>query len=63
MHNMTVLQDDLCEGAHNITISLSMYSGVHPMTVEEPSAQILVDDCEENECGRLENSTDYIFFC
>ena len=52
VYTMMIPQDDVCEGSMNITTQLSLYSGVHPMSVERSTAHVIIDDCDENECSK-----------
>ena len=62
--NMTIPQDEICEGPQSLTAQISLYSGVHPMTMSQSTAQVFTDDCAEQECGKKEEEsyTQFIYF-
>ena len=55
--NMTIPQDEICEGPQSLTAQISLYSGVHPMTMSQSTAQVFTDDCAEQECGKKEEES------
>ena len=64
--NMTIPQDEICEGPQSLTAQISLYSGVHPMTMSQSTTEVVIDDCAEHECGeKLEESCPqflYLYF-
>ena len=53
-HNITIANDDECEieEVEKFTSSIVDTSGVGEITVRVPSAQVIIDDEEEEECGK-----------
>ena len=52
-HIITILQDDECEVLpENESFSdLSLESGVGEINIQPPTAELIIDDTEEQECG------------
>ena len=53
-HTITILQDDECEllpGNESFFLDLSLESGVGVIIIEPPTAEVIIDDTEEPECG------------
>ena len=49
-HIIDILQDDLCEGNENFFSSLSLLSGMEPITIDPSTAEVVIDDSREVEC-------------
>ena len=53
-HTIIIKQDDLCENDpyEDFFSNLALDSGVQPITVIRPRAQIIIDDTLEAECSK-----------
>ena len=53
-HTITINQDDECEDDPNedFFASLTLQSGLQPITVIQPQAQIIISDDMESECSK-----------
>jgi len=50
-HTLDILQDSTCEYPFNEFFSdLAYVSGVQPITIAPPTAQVVIDDTAEPEC-------------
>ena len=51
-HSITILQDNVCESDPNeyFFSNLSYVSGVQPISIDPPTAQVIIDDTNEPEC-------------
>ena len=54
-HTITILQDDDCENNPNefFFTNLAFVSGVQPINVIRPRAQVIINDDLEPECSKL----------
>ena len=53
-HTITILQDDECEVLpvnKSFFSDLSLESGVGEILIQPPTAEVIIDDTEEPECG------------
>ena len=53
-HTITILQDDDCEVLsenESFFSELSLESGVGVIIIEPPTAEVIIDDTEEPQCG------------
>ena len=52
-HTITINQDDVCEELYEDFFSdLILDSGVKPITVVQPRAQVIINDTMEPECSK-----------
>ena len=53
-HTINIFQDDDCENNPNEDFfsDLSYVSGVLPITIDPPTAQVIIDDTLERECSK-----------
>ena len=51
-HTITILQDDICEYPpnENFFSDLAYVSGVMPITIAPRTAEVVIDDSDEDEC-------------
>ena len=51
-HTINILQDNICEYPpnENFFSDLAYVSGVMPITISPSSAQVVIDDSDEQEC-------------
>ena len=49
-HIINIVQDDLCEDNENFFSSLSLLSGMEPITIDPSTAEVVIDDSREVEC-------------
>ena len=51
-HTIDILQDNICESSPNefFFSDLAYVSGVQPITISPPTAQVVIDDSMEEEC-------------
>lgn len=51
-HTIDILQDSICEDDPNehFFSDLSYVSGVLPITINPPTAEVIIDDSDELEC-------------
>ena len=51
-HTIDILQDNICENDPNefFLSDLAYVSGVQPITIYPPTAQVIIDDSAEPEC-------------
>ena len=51
-HNVTILQDSDCEcSLENFFSDLSLKSGVGDILIQPETAEVLINDTRESECG------------
>ena len=52
-HTITINQDDVCEEPYEDFFSdLILDSGIQPITVVQPRAQVIINDTIEPECSK-----------
>ena len=51
-HTIDILQDNICEYPPNENFfpDLAYVSGMQPITIAPPTAQVVIDDSDEPEC-------------
>ena len=54
-HVVTITDDDICENDPNESFfsNLVLGGGEPPIMVDPPRAEVIIDDNEEPECGKL----------
>lgn len=58
-HIINILQDELCEAPPNspnesFYSDLAYVSGVLPITIDPPTAQVVINDTHETECSEYD---------
>ena len=55
-HIINILQDDVCENSPNeyFYSDLAYVSGVQPINIDPPTAQVIIDDSRETECSKYD---------
>ena len=51
-HNISILQDDMCERNETFSSSLSLLSGMEPIIIDPSTAQVVIVDDRETECSK-----------
>ena len=61
-HIINILQDESCEFTPNefFFSDLAYVSGVQPITIDPPTAQVVIDDSRETECSKYDWYHNYI---
>ena len=51
-YTITILQDNICEYPpnENFFLDLAYVSGLQPITIAQPTAEVVIDDSDEPEC-------------
>ena len=54
-HIVNITDDDICENDPNESFfsNLVLGGGEQPIMVDPPRAEVIIDDSEEPECGKL----------
>ena len=61
-HTLHLNQDKICEDEPNeyFLSTLSLASGVHPIIISRPNAQVVIDDSTET-CGRISGKNSLLY--
>ena len=57
-HTIDILQDNICESSPNefFFSDLAYVSGMQPITISPPTAEVIIDDSDQPECGEYSMS-------
>ena len=58
-HNVSIINDTICESDENFPFLLEYVSGELPINLDQPVTNVIIDDTDEPECGKLKSYTKY----
>ena len=58
-HNVSIINDTICESDENFPFLLEYVSGELPINLDQPVTDVIIDDTAEPECGKLKSYIKY----